>query len=152
MTGRPGDHKMEMNARSTASYLTRTPRVPLFMLILIGLEAKGLLAFQARRGMISVVRWNLRLVIFGVELRFWSQHRIPNLHLWGVFHCCYVFSLLGDKFLLRRLWLEVSRTKIQPKEEVFGTDISRTSGGHSRGYPSPKLGADVHDPKGFPKT
>ena len=32
-----------------------------------------------------------------------------------------------------------SRTKNQPKEEVFGTDIPRTSGGHSRGYPGPKL-------------
>ena len=54
--------------------------------------------------------------------------------------------------------LEKSRTKKQPKEEVFGTDIPRTSGGHSRGYPGPKLrsgrskslknlGADIHDPK-----
>ena len=53
-----------------------------------------------------------------------------------------------------------SRTKSQPKEEVFGTDIPRTSGGHSRGYPGPKLrsggskswknkhlGTDIHDPK-----
>ena len=32
-----------------------------------------------------------------------------------------------------------SRTKNQPKEEVFGTDVPRTSGGHSRGYPEPKL-------------
>ena len=32
-----------------------------------------------------------------------------------------------------------SRTKNQPKEEVFGTDIPRTSGGHSRGYPGPKF-------------
>ena len=53
-----------------------------------------------------------------------------------------------------------SRTKNQPKEEVFGPDIPRTSGGHSRGYPGPKLrsgrskswknkhlGADIHDPK-----
>ena len=50
--------------------------------------------------------------------------------------------------------------KNQPKEEVFGPDIPRTSGGHSRGYPGPKLrsgrskswenkhlGADIHDPK-----
>ena len=40
------------------------------MPILIGLEAKRLLDFQVRRGIISVVRWNLRLVtlvIFGVE-------------------------------------------------------------------------------------
>ena len=69
--------------------------------------------------------------------------------------------------------LLISRTKNQPKEEVFRTDIPRTSGGHSRGYPGPKLrsrrskpwktqalrrghpwpeGADVHDPDGFPKT
>ena len=53
-----------------------------------------------------------------------------------------------------------SRTKNQPKEEVFGTDIPRASGGHSRGYPDRKLrsgrpkswknkhlGADIHDPK-----
>ena len=69
----------------------------------------------------------------------------------------------------------LSRTKNQPKEEVFGPDIPWTSGGHSRGYPAPKLRsghskswkkknkhlaadihdtkvADVHDPKGFPKT
>ena len=32
-----------------------------------------------------------------------------------------------------------SRTKNQPNEEVFGTDIPRTSGGHSRGYRGPKL-------------
>ena len=53
---------MEMDGRSTASYLVRTPRVRFSMLILIGLEAKGLLAFQ-RRGIASVVRWNLRPVI-----------------------------------------------------------------------------------------
>ena len=66
-----------------------------------------------------------------------------------------------------------SSTKNQPKEEVLGTDIPRTSGGHSRGYPGPKLRsgrsrswkkqafgrrhpwpevADVHDRKGLPKT
>ena len=59
----------------------------------------------------------------------------------------------------------LSRTKNQPKEEVFGTDIVRTSGGHSRGYPDPKLrsgqskswknkhlGADIHDPKARTST
>ena len=34
------------------------------------------------------------------------------------------------------LW---SGTKNQPKEKVFGPDIPRTSGGHSRGYPGPNL-------------
>ena len=56
--------------------------------------------------------------------------------------------------------------KNQPKEEVFGTDIPRTSGGHLRGYPGPKLrsgqskswkknkhlGADIHDPKARTST
>ena len=43
------------------------PRVPFFMFILIGLEAKGLLAFQGRRGIASGVQWNPRPVIFGVD-------------------------------------------------------------------------------------
>ena len=47
----------------------------------------------------------------------------------------------------------------------FGTDIPRTSGGHSRGYPGPRLrsrqskswknkhfGADIHDPKARTST
>ena len=68
MTGRPGDQMVEMHGGSTASYLMRTPRVPSFMFILnLGLEAKGLLALQGGRGIASVVRWNLRVVIFGVE-------------------------------------------------------------------------------------
>ena len=37
---------MEMDGGSAVSYLTRAPRVTLFMLILIGLEEKGLLDFQ----------------------------------------------------------------------------------------------------------
>ena len=58
-----------------------------------------------------------------------------------------------------------SGTKNQPKEEVLGTAIPRTSAGHSRGYPGPKtsvrvlkilknkhLGADIHDPKARTST
>ena len=69
MTGRPGDRTMEMNGGSTAAHLARTRRVPLFMLIFIGLEARGLLDFQGQRGITSVVRPHLRPVIFGVEFR-----------------------------------------------------------------------------------
>ena len=36
------------------------------MLIFIGLETKGVLDFEGRHGIASVVRWNLRPVIFGV--------------------------------------------------------------------------------------
>ena len=68
MAGRPGHRTMEMNGRSTVSYLVRTPRVPFFMLIVIGLEAKNRLAFQGRAGIASIVRWSLRPIIFGVDL------------------------------------------------------------------------------------
>ena len=83
MTGRPGHRTMEVNGRSTVSYLVRTPRVPFFMLILIGLEAKNRLAFQGRRGITSVVRWNLRPVIFGVDLWRKGKHinKIPRKSL-----------------------------------------------------------------------
>ena len=67
LTGRPGDQTMEIDGRSTASYLARTLCIPAFLPISICLEAKGLLDFQGRRGITSVVRWNLRPVIFGVE-------------------------------------------------------------------------------------
>ena len=69
MTGRLGDRTTEMKGGSTASYLARTPRVPLFMLIFIGPGSKGLLDFQGRRGIASVVRWKLRPVIFGADHR-----------------------------------------------------------------------------------
>ena len=49
MTGRPGHRAMEMNGRSAVSYLVRTPRVPFFVLILIGLEVNGGLTFQRLR-------------------------------------------------------------------------------------------------------
>ena len=38
-----------------------------FMLSLLGLETEGLLDFQGRAGITSIVRWNLRPVIFGVD-------------------------------------------------------------------------------------
>ena len=60
MTKRPGDCATEMNGGSIASYLA--PRVPFSMLIFVGLEAKGLLDFQGRCGIASVVRWKLRPV------------------------------------------------------------------------------------------
>ena len=44
------------------------------------LEAKRFLAFQGRRGIASVVRWNLRPVIFGVEKR--PQLQVKKTHPW----------------------------------------------------------------------
>ena len=73
------------------------------------------------------------------------------------------YSAVGDTISCDAPY--ISRTKNQPKEEVFGTDIPRTSGGHPRGYPGPKLrlgrskswknehfGADIHDPKARTST
>ena len=49
----------------------RTSLAPLaslcFLLCLIGVEAEGLLDYEERAGIISIVRWNLRPVIFGVD-------------------------------------------------------------------------------------
>ena len=57
MTGRPGRRTKEMFGGSTASYLARTPRIPLFVLIFIGLEIKKRLDYQGRAGSTSIVRW-----------------------------------------------------------------------------------------------
>ena len=40
---------------------------PCFVFIFIGVETEGLLDYEGRAGSISIVRWNLRLVIFGVD-------------------------------------------------------------------------------------
>ena len=59
---------MEMNGGSSAPHLACTPCVPLFVHGLIRVEAEGLLDYQGRAGVISIVLWNLRPVIFGVEI------------------------------------------------------------------------------------
>ena len=75
---------MEMNGGSTASYLARAPCVAVFLLVLIGLEAKGLLDFQGLRGITSVVRWNLRPVILGQSSL--PSTNVPKSDLgWGGF-------------------------------------------------------------------
>ena len=43
------------------------PAFPCFALCLIRVEAEGLLDYEGRAGIISIVWWNLRPVIFGVE-------------------------------------------------------------------------------------
>ena len=49
----------------------RTSLVPLafscFVLRFIGVETEGLLDYQGRTGIFSIVRWNLRPVTFGVD-------------------------------------------------------------------------------------
>ena len=79
--------------------------------------------------------------------------------------CVFFGFLLGKKETHKQNPPKNSRAKNQPNEEVFGTDIPRTSRGHSRGYPGPKLwsgrskswkikhfGADIHDLKARTST
>ena len=59
---------MEMIGGSSAPYLALTPCVTLFcILCLIRVETEELLDYEGRAGIIPIVRWNLRPVIFGVE-------------------------------------------------------------------------------------
>ena len=69
MTGRPEYWTTEMNGGSSLPYLACAPCVPLFVHCLIRVEAEGLLDCQGRAGIISIVRWNLRPVISGVDFR-----------------------------------------------------------------------------------
>ena len=67
MTGRPGFRTMEMNGGSSAPYLACTPCVPLFCTSFNRGGNSSAFRLPGRRGIISIVRWNLRPVIFGVE-------------------------------------------------------------------------------------
>ena len=75
---------------------------------------------------------------------FWAPkpYVLPPPHLL-LPKCCSQAAESGIGLSGGRLILELGkrnrRTKNQPKEEVFGMDIPRISGGHSRGYPGPKL-------------
>ena len=55
----------------------RTSLVPLafprFVLCLLRVEREGLLDYQGRAGIMSIVRWNLRPVIFGVDQCYVEQ-------------------------------------------------------------------------------
>ena len=57
---------MERNGGSSASYLGCTLCVPCFVLCSIAVETEGLLDYQGRAGIISIVRWNPHPVIFGL--------------------------------------------------------------------------------------
>ena len=67
MTGRPGYRTMEMIGGSSAMHLARTPCVPLFCTLFNRGASRRALDFQGRAAIISIVRWNLRPVIFGVD-------------------------------------------------------------------------------------
>ena len=79
MAGRPGYRTLEMNGGSSASYLARTPCVPLFSTLLNRDGTEGLSDYQGKAGIISIVRWNRRAVIFGVECRRPKKACVPNV-------------------------------------------------------------------------
>ena len=67
MTGRLGHRRMEMIGESSASYLARTPCIPLFCTLFNRGGNRRAFRLPGRAGIISIVRWNLRPVIFGVD-------------------------------------------------------------------------------------
>ena len=67
MTGRPGHRTMEMIGGSSAPSSLVPLAFPCFALRLMGLETMNVLDCQGRAGIISIARWNLHPVIFGVE-------------------------------------------------------------------------------------
>ena len=70
MIGRPGHQTMEMIGGSSVPYLARTLCVPLFSTSFNRVGNKERFRLPGGgRGIISIVRWNLRPVIFGVDLR-----------------------------------------------------------------------------------
>ena len=91
MTGRPGYRKMEMIV--PRSY----PCVPLFSTLFNkGWKQKSVLDYQGQAGIISIVRWNLRPVIFGVEgLSFFGDRPFgSNMHVQMVFHSALTQAVL----------------------------------------------------------
>ena len=54
------------------------PLAPCFVLCWKGVETEGLVDYKGRGGIMSIVRWNLRLVIFGVHLGLWSWEPVTG--------------------------------------------------------------------------
>ena len=60
-------------------------RLPCFILSLKCLETEGFVAFQGRAGNTSIVRWNLRPVIFRVETwiaQSWQSQLLASASIW----------------------------------------------------------------------
>ena len=66
---------LENVVRNAASEFTRRTAIASLASLRIGVEAEGLLDYQGRAGIISIVRWNVRPVIFGVEICFPGRAR-----------------------------------------------------------------------------
>ena len=128
-----------MNGGSSASYLARTLASPCFLLCLIGVEIVGLLGFQGRAGIISIVWWNLRPVIFGVEkqknaIDQWN----PKYGFKGTVTACFALIAL----VTWKCWLNSTLRKlsVHPKHSRIGTVSIGTV---SRAFPLIALIAQV---------
>ena len=120
MTGRPGYRTMEMIGGSSAPYLARTPCVPLFCTSFNRVgnkERVRLPATRGGRGIISIVRWNLRPVIFGVEKIIFMAHGLGSYrslapHYFRQMLCCLGFHV-SPSFLHQTSWAE---TTVPPRK------------------------------------
>ena len=130
-----------MNGGSSAPYLARTPCVPLFCTLFNrGGNRRAFLDYQGRAGIISIVRWNLRPVIFGVDFRGPPPKLPPGtkpIHAgknsWGLnFFRQNMRGLLSYSRAYRKIILR-SYARVQEKipGELF------MYGFRARGYPPP---------------
>ena len=109
---------------------------PCFVLCVIWVETEGFLDHQGRAGIISIVRWNLRPVIFGVDRQV-RKNSLNIKFLGGIFlgHpgprrrdipektlCFRPFSVVFDKEWLGcpGIWVGTSRTWKKFMQENFG--------------------------------
>ena len=131
MTGRTGHRTMEMNGglRKSRSYLARTPCVPLFCTLFNRVGDRRVLDYQGRAGIISIMQWNLRPVIFGVETDILSKE------FWG--------WAWGSQTLMRccpglRKWRRHSAEQGQqhPDGIMESASVSRTESSRSTWMPS----------------
>ena len=86
MTGRQGYRTMEMNGGSSVPTSLVPLAFPCFVLCSRGVETEGLLDYQGRAGIISIVQWNLRPVIFGVDFSHYTTFEALK---------CFKSSVLG---------------------------------------------------------
>ena len=127
VTGRPGCWTTEMNEGSSAPYLARAPCVPLFCT-----ETEGLVDYQERAGIMSIVQWTLLPVIFGVDDTFIPYNKQ---------------EALPEEMVLEYVFLkDVSGKKHQHKHNFFGPDFPQTFPTLMPGCPGvKKFLPDVHD-------
>ena len=92
---------------------------PCYVLCLVGVETEGFVDYQGRAGIISIVRWNLRSVILGVEMGAGSCYRVSlsNCRSQPGFNC------IGPRGASKNLGLGRTQCTSQKVADVWKKDV-----------------------------